>query len=491
MMSLLRRSAIGFAFNHVGKIIDFGLAYLFSVVVARRLGVESFGAYATAISVATLSALVCSLGLDEALQKYVAQFSRDRERVRYIVRRAIAYRLLAVAGLVALLLLGRNLVAQLFGASGFADLIVWVAVYVVFLSLVNFFASLFTARLQTHINLILFAAIRSANLGLVLLLLARGGGVADVLALMGATTFLGVVGFAIISRRDLFGSSQPAPTRPLWRFGLGVWGVGFLSLALGKQSDILLLSGFWSGGREVGYYEVASSLLRLVSWTVTVGFSGVLLSTFSELAARNPAGLREARLAVIKFVQTLVVPLGVFMLFNSSSVIRLIYSEAYLPSARLFSVAIAFSLFGWAVGGGANQTALYATGEQVKVLKIRGFFGSLNVLVNVLVIPRYGALGAMTVTSAMALMNAVGEYVFADRYAAIRFPLLYALKVVTVSLLAVLAVREIFEVASWFQLVAAAVAYACLVGVGFWTTRLLGEAEWELLRRLRASSLTG
>jgi O-antigen/teichoic acid export membrane protein len=488
-MSLLRRSAVGFAYNHVGKTLDFGLAYLFSVVLARRLGVDGFGAYATAISLSTLSALVCSLGLDEALQKYVAQLANQPQKVRYIVRRALVFRLLAVATLVVILLLGRNLVADLLGSAAFSELVMGVALYVAGLSLLNFFSSLFVARLRTQINLILFASVRLLNLSLVFLLLARGWGVKEVLVLIAATAFLGVVGFAFLARGDLLGRTQPVPTRPLWRFGVSVWGVGFLSLALGKQSDVLLLSAFWGGGQEVGYYEAAFSLLRLVGWTMTIGFTGVLLSTFSGIVSSNLDRLGEARLVVMKFLQTLVLPLGIFMLFNSSSVIRLIYSEAYLPSARLFSVAIVFSLFGWAFGGGANQTALYAAGRQGLVLRIRALFGVVNLLVNLLVIPRYGALGAIAVTSAMGLSNAITEYVYANRIIAIKFPLSYFAKIVAVSLVALVMIRAVLGAPMGLAVLGAGTLYTVLVVVGFWVTRLLGDAELALLRRLRTSSL--
>ena len=96
------RSAL---WNHAGKILEYMLMYLTSVLIARGLGVQENGVFVGLFSVSQLFLVLMSFGLEVSLNKHVPQLEGERrdERLRFVFRRALAIRVVAVLVLAAVL----------------------------------------------------------------------------------------------------------------------------------------------------------------------------------------------------------------------------------------------------------------------------------------------------------------------------------------------------------------------------------------------------
>ena len=85
----------GFAWNHAAKISEYFLLYVFSVIVARTLGPEANGIYATLISISQLLLTLSSVALDLTLNRFLQGIAEPHAeaKITYLVRKLLLVKL--------------------------------------------------------------------------------------------------------------------------------------------------------------------------------------------------------------------------------------------------------------------------------------------------------------------------------------------------------------------------------------------------------------
>lgn len=172
--------------------------------------------------------------------------------------------------------------------------------------------------------------------------------------------------------------------------------IGF-SLAMGLLNynfDAVLL-GFLKGPTVVGWYNAAYKLL-LVGLSVALTYFAGLFPALSRLYVESREEFRLLVRRTAELWLLFVVPLVVAGTFLAGPVIRLLYGTAYDNAAAPFRILLwsaALVMLRW-----VYMDSLRATGHQG--LDARGAIASasLNVILNVLLIPRYGMIGAASAT---------------------------------------------------------------------------------------------
>lgn len=100
---LLKQASVGF----VTKALGSGLTFLASILFARHLGVESFGRYSLAISVANIMSTLAVLGLPMLIVRWVAVFYSEKKwgELKAMVYAGLKWPFLAII-LISLFMLG-------------------------------------------------------------------------------------------------------------------------------------------------------------------------------------------------------------------------------------------------------------------------------------------------------------------------------------------------------------------------------------------------
>ncbi len=171
-----------------------------------------------------------------------------------------------------------------------------------------------------------------------------------------------------------------------------------LSLAMGLLNynfDAILL-GFLRGATFVGWYNAAYKLI-LVGLSVAITYFTGLFPALSRLYMEN---LDEFRVLVRRTTELwlgFVVPLVLGGTFLADPLIRFLYGGAYANSAAPFRILVwsaALVILRW-----VYMDSLRATGHQA--LDVRGAVASacVNVGLNILLIPRFGMVGAASATA--------------------------------------------------------------------------------------------
>jgi O-antigen/teichoic acid export membrane protein len=169
--------------------------------------------------------------------------------------------------------------------------------------------------------------------------------------------------------------------RALWGFG------AVLLLQLGLRSDQLLLSQL-GGPQELGWYASAYKFIEQITLLATM-VNGILLPALSR---RGEAETR-ARLQSIYFA-TLVASIGSAAVLGGAAgfIVNAAFGPGFAPAAPVLSIlALAIPGVAMALVG----TLYYSLAGADAQLMLRALAGlALSVVANLLLIPRYGAVGA-------------------------------------------------------------------------------------------------
>ncbi|MFN7085985.1 MAG: flippase [Burkholderiales bacterium] len=167
-----------------------------------------------------------------------------------------------------------------------------------------------------------------------------------------------------------------------------------LSVMLYMKIDIVML-GKMSGARETGLYSAATRLSEgfyFIPMIITSSLAPLLL----QARAAGPAQYRQRMLKLYVLMTRLGVAVALPLAVAAPFLIRTLFGDDYMESVAIFRIHI-WATIAVFLGVASSQ---YLTNEgQQKMSLYRTLLGLLsNVLLNLLLIPAYGGLGAAVAT---------------------------------------------------------------------------------------------
>lgn len=479
-MSLVRRFAGGILWAQIGKAAETALAFVLSVVVIRRLGPEMYGEYGLVLGILGVGALLTSLGFRQILGKHVPQLTTqsDTPGVRFLLRWALGWRIGLTLAVLAAFLAAAELLAGFFRLPDLGLYRAPLALLFIAQNAYLLLVALFNATLQMKRVVIINLVLWSSNLAAVLILFhLYGVSVVAVLYASALATLLCLAVGLFLVRDWLRGCSAPAPTRPLWRFGATIWLTELASFGLGTETDVLFMGYFLPDRAQIGFYRAAVMPVQRAMGFLFGAWSGLTMPVLSEAhAARGEDGVRRAWGGYVKLVALLALPLLVLLAALAEPILSLLYSEQFLHSARLLQLYVLFKVVGFAVGHGLSTEMLQTLGREGVPFWMRLAGGGLNILLNLALIPRWGAAGALTATGLAGLLVWLIETAIVTRYYRMRYPWAFLAKLLLASLVAAAAAR-LLPVGGWAGLAAGCAAFGLIFAGLFYLLRPLSEQD--------------
>jgi O-antigen/teichoic acid export membrane protein len=399
-----------------------------SVAAARYLGPERMGQLSF-ISFASLAAtMLCASGLGLSLTRYVGDL-RGRgqtDRIRALAGRTFAWQQpFAAAGvgvLVAMAVVRPDLrLAWLLAAASCALRIQSTLALSVLMGLQRW-------REVTIIGLV------TGGIGtpVVVLVLALGGGVTEVLAVEVGIAALHLLGAGVLTLRTL---GRLAPTRatarglvgPLLRYGaLGTFQIA-LTIVVWQRAEFFVLERF-SSYREIAFYSVAFSAVTALA-ALNQGVAAVVSPAVATLfGAGQEERIRAGFSRGMRLLLLLTLPLTAAALALGPRTLEVVYGARFVPAGNLLLIMVLalplISLMGLASGllTGTGRLRLSVLGLAVGA--------AVDVALALTLIPRYGATGAATANAgaqAVAALIVIGAAVHHAR--PLRVPLSHVVRV--------------------------------------------------------------
>jgi len=376
-----------------------------TLVLSRHLGVERFGElnYLFAFYYFFLAATDMGTG-----QIVVREASQDRERAGDLIGATLLLKLSAALVAVAVAWIVISVVdfspRLRDGLFAFALILP--------LTALQFPILIFQVTLRASTAAAIAITIRVAGLVLVLLVVALDGGLRSIVAAIVATEALCATLIWIVARR--FVHLRVRADFALWKRVLrssAALGASGLFVAVINRIDFVMLERM-TDLRQVGIYAAAYKVTTMLE-SLPLIVMGSVFPLMSGYASTDPARLRRIHRQAALGLAAIGVPLGLIVTVAAPLIVRVLFGPAFAETAPTLAVLVWATVFLYVAVTGGNL--LISTGRERANLWICASGAALNVALNVVLIPRFGPLGAAFATSATFLFIMVATMTAANR----------------------------------------------------------------------------
>ncbi|MBK5911240.1 hypothetical protein CCR85_07000 [Rhodothalassium salexigens] len=404
-VGLLRAGAWSLVLKAGNLLLGLGL----SVALARLMGPTAYGHYAFALAIVMMLALLARLGLPALTLRETAQALARGNGGHY--RGIWRWALVAVGVLSGIAAAGAGLVAvTLDGVRAQAVLAGLALVPLVAL------LRLADARARGQ-GRILAGQIPDGLLrpALLLTLALAAAAIAGPTALTPSRVIAGhalaagialAVGLALL-RRDRPAGAALAPVFEHRRWARAVLPLGLIAglQVVNMHADLILL-GLFRPAEEVGLYRVAAQAALLIG-AGQQALNMVTTPQFARLAAADDRpGLQRVATLNARLAAALSLPVAALFVLGGEAVLAALFGAKYAPAAGALAILCLGQVASAAVGGVGHL--LNMTGNEAVNARTLAAAMTLNLALNLALIPAFGMVGAATATTlSLALLNAL------------------------------------------------------------------------------------
>jgi O-antigen/teichoic acid export membrane protein len=422
---LTKKVAKGAGITFGGSIIGGVLLYVTLLIIARFLGAELLGIYLLGYAIFSFLALLARIGLDSGSLRYVSIYNedQDRNRIKGVLIQSFLISFLAGLG---------NGIVSYFGSEWIATTIFKIEeldkIIRIFSFGIPFMATMFIAatatrgfqKMQYFVYVVnIFQPL--SKLCLILIFYWVGLKLYGVVWAAVISAVLGLLLVTVLYIKKIFPEliSNIRPlfeTKKLFKFSIPMFFgalVGFFFL----WTDVLML-GYFHSPSEVGIYRAASQIslfLIMILSALSSIFAPIVAELYNKKEMDNLNSLFKI---VTRWGFYICLPIFLIMIFLPKEILSLFGSQFIDGWYALIILAFAYLIH---VGLGDVGWVLAMCGMQKLWLYIIIIMAVVNIGANLLLIPKFGIIGAAMATGiSMVGLHLVG--LVAVRYLLKLFP---------------------------------------------------------------------
>ncbi len=474
-----RRAARNAGAILVARLVSSGALFAWQIVLGTWLGVREFGVYGTVGALFAVAAPLASFGMGIIVIRDVA---RKPERAGDYLTATLflqtTFALLAYAGMNAgAALLGYPAEIRAFAA------VAGISLFVDLLGNLCFDQLIARERMVTASSVDVAHIL--ARIGLAALALAAGYGLLGVYV----ATLLTGSARSLVLALALWRSG----VRPASKLNRNIAALllvnsaplaisAFLSLAYQHADKLMTTSliGETGTGYLTAAFVIIYGVVDLLSTTILIATFPMMSRVYGADGRGNLFGFIVQKLAFFTLLISL--PLSLTLSAFATDLMAPLLGEDFRPSAEVLRVLIWYALVTMVVNVFAQ--GLMVQNRQRRLLALRAFGLALNIVLNLLLIPRLGAVGA-AVASVAAEGAVLALILLTFRAAGLdwRPQLPRLLRLVALGVLVALAMRVLGDVHPLLGIAGGLALYAG----GVFAARVLAADDWDLLYRLTAA----
>ncbi|HEX4931109.1 MAG TPA: flippase [Gaiellaceae bacterium] len=386
-----------------GRFLSMAANFVIQVLIVRYLSKTDYGAFAYALAIVTLAESVAILGLDRAAGRFLPIYDEQKQTGR-------------VLGTIALVIgtivsLGLTLVLLVFGLQGVLSgtvvgdeqamtllliMIVLGPIQALDHLLIGIFAVYANARAIFFRKYVLGPGLR---LAVVLMLVLGEAGVSFLAAGYVAAGALGVAIYTgilvrTLRERDVLTRANlreiSIPYREIFSFAGPLLAIDLVFVMM-NTTDAILLEHFRSAA-EVAEFRVIRPAAHL-NLLVMSSFALLFTPIASRLFARQDReGLRDLYWQTATWIAVLTFPIFALTFALAEPVTVGLFEERYRDSAVYLSLLAVGYYFNAALGFNGLTLRVFGLVRYIVVISLLA--AAFNLAINLILIPRYGAVGA-------------------------------------------------------------------------------------------------
>jgi O-antigen/teichoic acid export membrane protein len=381
-----------------------GLATL--LLIAAVHGPTALGRFNLLFAVYLVASQVATLGLHVSVVRHLPPVRDAVEERGRVIRGAVLATLISGGATMSVLHVARETVAAMLGRPDIAGMLSWTALGVAVFALNKVLLASITAvgRLRLHAGLLVLRG--ALMVGLLVAFILLGVDPDRLFLIIPVTEVVLVI--------PTLAANAAAVAPRAWRSGLDGWTIRHLRFgALGAAStmltelnlriDVLVLALFVDDA-AIGVYALA---IAIVEALMRIGYvhQTVLGPTVVRLIADGDlVGLTALARAIRRRLWSVLAILSATILALHPVIVELLESPGTFRESR---DALAILLLGLVVSSGYHPFAflLAHAGRPLLQSALVGLLVLLNVVGNLLLVPRFGLLGAATATATVHILS--------------------------------------------------------------------------------------
>ena len=391
--------AAGAAWLVLFKLTERGIGFVSTLILARVLVPEDFGLVAMATSILAALELLGAFSFDMAL-------IQNQHAVRHHYDTAWTFAVLfgiLKAGALCVLAFP---VANFFGEGRLPPLVFALAAYTLIEGFDNVGIVAFQKDLELH---------KEFRFGLLKKLV--GFAVTVSLAFWLRSYWALMAGILSARLASLLLSYWLHPFRPRFSlagagdlFGFSKWLLlnNFLIFVNNRGTDFVI--GKLAGARALGLYSVSYEIANLPTTELVWPISRAVFPGYARMA-NDPPRLRNAFLQVISLVAIFTVPAGAIIALAAESIVQVLLGAKWSDAAPLIQVLAVFGIVRSLHG--PTGSIYLALGKPRFVAGFQCVQLSTAIGLMLVLMPRYGTIGAAYALLAGASLAMIGNYIFA------------------------------------------------------------------------------
>lgn len=392
------------AFMTVASIAQKVISFVYFTLIARSIGVEGTGKYFLALSFTTIFVVFVDLGLTNVL---VREAARVREHIQKYVSTILSVKLvLGVLAYVAVFWVSKKLypdteLRSMILLSGVTMLFdsFNLTVYGVLRAIGDLRFESLSITFSQFASLILGSIFLFFHLPLIFLILAFT--IPSALNAMYAS-------YTVFHRYQVTAVPRfDAPTF-VWLSKITIpFALAAIFARVYSYIDTLLL-GHFLGSEAVGFYSTPYKITFAFQF-IPLALTAALYPRLSEYFVHHKEKFSVILTDSLKYLLIVSVPIAIGIAVLARPLIVLLYKEDFLPSVlplQIIIVSLIFSFASFPVGA-----ALNAGNKQVTQTTIVGIVMVVNIIMNVILIPKIGVVGAaLSALIGNILLTVIGYY---------------------------------------------------------------------------------
>jgi O-antigen/teichoic acid export membrane protein len=480
--TIIRNTAFMFAAQISLRVVN----PIFNIFVIRQLGDAQFGEYSVVLTWVTIFSVIGDMGIAQYMTR---EISRDREAAMHLFWDVTALRFILA------------LIASLVTIGG--------AVLLGYSSAFILATALYCAGYFFQAVIMPLAAIIGGYERLdILSVLAVTGQIiyiiAGVITLVLAPNYVWLIAASLINMPIVIVAliwlvRRYKVTPPAFKLNPGTWwaliragfpfGINQVSLTLAYRFDTLVLNSYVAS-QVIGWYNASYNFSRSLT-TFAAAFSTALVPTLAREHATNPENVHIWYYRSFRLLLFTGLPLAVGGSLLADKLIPFIYGEAFAPASLAFAILVwdTLLLMYTSLAGNIAQ-AIRKEGTAARIFAAEAV---LNLALNLIVIPRYGMVGAAVTTIATELAGTLLFYRFFRREFGAGLNFRYTMRMVLAAAIMGIVVYVLHDQSMLLVIPVGGIAYILAIAI----TKALTADEQELIlkgfRRIfqRVSKMAG
>ena len=373
------------------------IALVLIVIIARYLGDVGFGQYSFIITLMMLFHVLANFGLDELTIREVA---KNKDKTEFYIGSALSLKL--ILSLITFVLL--SLAVNLMGKTTLVIYSIYLAgLAIIFSSLANTFDAIFNAYEKLELKALILILTKLVVLSLTVFAIFLRKSLITLVGVLLIGEIVRLIFSCLIYMKkiDTFRPKVDAALRKnLFLAAIPFVVIGVMALIYFKI-DIVMLS-VMKTDQVVGWYSAAFGLLATLMF-IANSYNLAIFPVISRYTVLEKKLFAFSWEKSVKYLLIFSLPIAIGTTILADRFILLFYSTGFEPS--IIALRILIWTLPWIFVNSINMRVLYASNYQKKAAIVVGISMIINIVLNLLLIPKYSYIGASLATIFSEIIN--------------------------------------------------------------------------------------